>query len=285
MTHSNPNAPVSPQSIFSEHHTLRHGHHPSEPLDVHFQARSGSYESIPSLHPSIADSLTQLIPPNHPHSPTAYKANMKALPTTPLGPTMSKMEDVSPREESSAEEKRAQLQRRMRALEKRLGERLIDDGTGKLIVKPAEGTTIILADVPDFWPPTPTSSTPEWARDDVVPRTVPVPKGTVIEPKTLSKKTKLRPGNQDKDSIAGDLKIYVGRQTQVAQFTSAAGMATPLNRQNSNKGLTRTSTQESEDGTKGHTYDPTDEDAIMAKNRRRQLVKVRYHPSVFDSVC
>ena len=198
---------------------------------------------------------------------------------------MSKMEDVSPREESSAEEKRAQLQRRMRALEKRLGERLIDDGTGKLIIKPAEGTTIILADVPDFWPPTPTSSTPEWARDDVVPRTVPVPKGTVIEPNTLGKKTKLRPGNQDKDSIAGDLKIYIGRQTQVAQFSSAAEMATPLNRQNSNKGLTRTSTQESGDGTKGHTYDPTDEDAIMANNRRRQLVKVRYHPSVFDSVC
>ena len=171
-----------------------------------------------------------------------------------------------------------QLQRRMRALEKRLGERLKDDGTGKLVIQPAEGSTAILADLVDFWPPTPTSSTPEWARDDVVPRTVPLPapSSPLRSDASWSKGKGVLRMEASNGKAAEELKICVGRQTQVSQTTIMTD-AVPLNRQNSSRSkqqavLARNGDQSVDLGK--IDYPISEEVEIMAQTRRRQLVKV-----------
>jgi hypothetical protein len=96
---------------------------------IHGRPRSNSIDSAISLHPSIADSITRLLPLTHPLSPGTHSPFNKALPNVP---SISK-DDLSI-------EQRQRLLRSMKALEKRLGESLTEDITGGLVVGPSQGS-------------------------------------------------------------------------------------------------------------------------------------------------
>lgn len=105
--------------------------------------RSGSIDSNhSSLHPSIADSATRLIPLSYPHPPADRVDNdtssIRDVAFVDKMSTKAKQRpepvEISTSNELTAEQRQTLL-RRVRVLEKRLGEPLKEDETGKWVVQ------------------------------------------------------------------------------------------------------------------------------------------------------
>jgi hypothetical protein len=108
------------------------------------RSRSDSIESNhSSQHPSIADSVTRLIPLSHPHSSIKQiTPDKRFVPGVPISEEMSiKTNDqteqvgVSTKNDLTAEQRQVLL-RRVKVLEKRLGEPLMEDEMSRLVVQP-----------------------------------------------------------------------------------------------------------------------------------------------------
>ncbi|KAK4685630.1 hypothetical protein P7C73_g4512, partial [Tremellales sp. Uapishka_1] len=165
--------PASPARAWArEPLTPIRGHHrePSNPDSViHPErlttpiGRSASLDSLPSLHPSLSDSintLSRLIP-----SP----------PVPPKSAASSRLQAPLESRNKLLPEQRALLVRRTRKLEQVLGEPLGEKQIERLIVEPStSSTTVVTRYEGSAWPASPSSksATPEWAKEDCVPRRV-----------------------------------------------------------------------------------------------------------------
>ncbi|OCF44034.1 hypothetical protein I317_02142 [Kwoniella heveanensis CBS 569] len=136
-----PTSPTSPPNHYFTNHTQTHGY-PYGHVQSHGHFRSASIDSLPSLHPSLSESintLSNLIPVSPTKAdPRATTANLK---------TLSPEADLKARNDLTPEQ-RAILLRRTRKLEQMLGEALPERQIGRLVVDPHHNTSA-------GWPLTP----------------------------------------------------------------------------------------------------------------------------------
>ncbi|WWC90597.1 uncharacterized protein L201_005533 [Kwoniella dendrophila CBS 6074] len=264
--------------------------------------RSSSIDSLPSLHPSISDSvntLSGLIS----STPSKLKQDDKFVPSTKIN--VGRFTDIQARNDLTPEQ-RAILLRRTKKLEQMLGEALPENQVEKLVIEPVNtGSTYMTKNSEDAWPKTPPSSskggrrTPEWERDDCIPNRI---KDSSSANQThsrskssLADKAKAAlglgpdrsiPNGGRSDEGKDHLKVYVSRSLQESHTVSRGNpfngrSGGGINRQSNSppdKGNSQTSspTTPGTATTMGSSNWPGNEheEETIRKNRRLQLAKL-----------
>lgn len=253
------------------------GYGPYSPSSMQSPGRSASIDSIPSLHPSMSDSintLSRLLPP----SPIAPSSSFNGLGRLALVPQHSNLElgtsnDLNP-------EQRATLLRRHRKLEQILGESLDEKEVERLMVRPINATrTIFTGTDDDIWPSSPDTArrraVPEWAKEDCVPK---ISRAPVIDRPALNRsgssmvrKAKAAFGLDKGKDVEGPLEVFVAREKSVAETTTRqydrSRPAVP--RQASASDLSSPKSSRSGEG-----ENEGDEDEAGRRLKRNQLAKV-----------
>jgi hypothetical protein len=197
-----------------------------------------------------------------------------------------------PRSELSTEQRQV-LIRRARKLEQLLGEPLGENQIAQLVVDPSTSSMTITTRVSETWPNSPVSGInklPEFARDDCVPRhhhervLNPNQQGNVGRSGSLGRKAKavLGIGEEGKERDEGDLKVYLNRETRIAETSfprrSSAGGRAPI----TSRGLRDSPV--SPTGTVQSFWIDEEEDDGSKKGKRIQLAKVLFTSPSFVSI-
>ncbi|WWD02271.1 hypothetical protein V865_000310 [Kwoniella europaea PYCC6329] len=276
---------------------------PSIASQAHAHLRSASIDSLPSLHPSLSESintLSGLLPPS-PTKPS--KTDNKISPFPPTKVNVGRFTDIRARNDLTPEQ-RAILLRRTRKLEQMLGEALPENQVEKLVIDPVNSSsTYLTKNSEDSWPKTPPSSSkvPEWARDDVIPHRAkdpsPAPQqnigiSMVRSKSSLADKAKAALGIGSGTGGKDDLKVYVSRSLQESHTISRGNSfndshRTGVNRssldnhsppdKNKNQSQASSPTTPATATTTTSSSWPTDErdeEELIRKNRRQQLAKL-----------
>lgn len=235
-----PSTPTTPSRLYD------HSEHLATYSPTH--GRSGSLDSLPSLHPSLSESVTtlsRLLPSSSPVPPVPSlpRPNTRtSLPPLPPLPPLPARNDLLP-------EQRAVLLRRARKIEQVLGEPLPESQVERLVVDPSHASTTVVTSINHEWPetPSPRGKVPEWDQEDCVPRTVrrgPEGMATAMAMSTsnansgsgvlgggnlvrsgsvFAKKAKKALRRDRKDDESSDLKVYVAREMRVVETTVRGG--------------------------------------------------------------
>ncbi|WVQ80163.1 hypothetical protein IAT38_002268 [Cryptococcus sp. DSM 104549] len=273
--------------------------------------RSSSIDSLPSLHPSLSESINTLaerrpLLSQSAHTQTYATAGPGASHTAP---SPSRQPPLTTTTTTLTPSQRTMLLRRTRKLEQVLGESLPEQQISRHVVDPLNGVTTFDTRVAeDAWPESPMPGapgaagrrTPEWEREDCVPQRVkndPYATGAGAGGKpglsrsgsTLAKKAKaafsLGGGGGEKKDSAEDLRVYVSRQMRVTQTISRGSSGNlpglPLQSVNreDNGGKGSTGSGESElvspvSAKSGSTVEEVERDEETRRNRRQQLAKL-----------
>jgi hypothetical protein len=198
---------------------------------THDRGRSSSIDSVPSINPSLSESintLSRLIPASPPsqYAPPSPIAE-KVLPPVPRNASFNLSA-----QNNLTQDERSVLTRRARKLEKILGEPLGENQMAHFVVDPStSGVTITTRVSENAWPCSPVSGIyklPDWAKEDCVPRRVhdripDPPPGTITRSESFARKAKDALGiTGERDKNAGeveDLKVYLSRETRVSEST------------------------------------------------------------------
>ncbi len=245
----------------------------------HSRVRSTSLDSIPSLHPSVSDSintLTRLLPQTNPLAyPLISAPPNKSLPALPPHaenhhnpshtlPTLTSRNDLAP-------DQRTLLRRRTRKLEQVLGETLHERQIQQHVVRPT--TMTVTTGFDDLWP-SPNSSSksasssprgvPEWQKRDAIPHRTKIALENAGKPvsRTSSKLGKVSQGSTDKD----DSKVHVQREMRVSE--------------NSTRQSIRPGERSPVSPVDHIEMENLDEDDMVRRARRLQLAKVGFQ--LFD---
>nr|XP_019044812.1 hypothetical protein I302_06726 [Kwoniella bestiolae CBS 10118]OCF23742.1 hypothetical protein I302_06726 [Kwoniella bestiolae CBS 10118] len=288
-------SPISPSrpAIHNRSHTLAQAESISSPpitSHAHTHLRSASIDSLPSLHPSLSESintLSGLLPP----SPTRTRTEAKPLPPTKVN--VGRFTDIRARNDLTPEQ-RAILLRRTRKLEQMLGEALPENQVEKLVIDPINSSSTYLTKSSEDS----SSRLPEWERDDVLPHRMKESSsseqrdnvGMSRSKSSLADKAKAAlgfgPGGRD------DLKVYESRSLQESHTISRGNSFN-----NSQGGVNRSSSSPEDDKNKdkekgksqasspttpatatttGSSWpaDENDEEEMIRRNRRQQLAKL-----------
>ncbi|KAK6910780.1 hypothetical protein I203_104812 [Kwoniella mangroviensis CBS 8507] len=275
----------------------------SPPLTSHANThlRSASIDSLPSLHPSLSESINTLsgLLPASPTKPS--KTDNKISPFPPTKVNVGRFTDIRARNDLTPEQ-RAILLRRTRKLEQMLGEALPEKQIEKLVIDPVNSSsTYLTKNSEDSWPKTPPSSSkvPEWARDDVIPHRAkdsspePHQNLNVVKSKgSLADKAKAALGLGSGAGGKDDLKVYVSRSLQESHTISRGNSFNDSHRTGVNRSSSDNHTPPDKNKHQSPASSPTtpatattttssswptderDEEEVIRKNRRQQLAKL-----------
>ncbi|WWC93470.1 hypothetical protein V866_000305 [Kwoniella sp. B9012] len=274
---------------------------PSKASHAPAHLRSASIDSLPSLHPSLSESintLSGLLPPS-PTIPSKTDNKPSPFPTTKVN--VGRFTDIRARNDLTPEQ-RAILLRRTRKLEQMLGEALPGNQVEKLVIDPVNSSsTYLTKNSEDSWPKTPPSSSkvPEWARDDVIPHREkdpsPEPQQTLKidrSKNSLADKAKAALGLGSGAGGRDDLKVYVSRSLQESHTISRGNSFNDSHRTGVNRSSADNHTPPDKNKNQSQTSSPTtpatattttssswlpderDEEELIRRNRRQQLAKL-----------
>ncbi|OXG38404.1 hypothetical protein C359_04403 [Cryptococcus neoformans Bt120] len=191
--------------------------------------KSASIDSLPSLHPSLTDSvnlerrplLKQPLPP----LPTQHRPTQSTItisrPSLPPFPSVNQALSTSSTLTSS---QRTILIRRTRKLEALLGETLSESQISQHVVDPLNSVKEFDTQMKEGWPDSPPAGwgkrVPEWEREDCLVQRVKGENGEEGgegKAKSLAQKTLAALNLTSKKPEGDDLKVYVSRQMRVTE--------------------------------------------------------------------
>ena len=255
--------------------------------------RGASLDSLSSSRPSISGSintLTPLLAGDRQRPDETWRPPVRSDVHPSVNPQSSGIRYIGGTGSQNVEDP-VQVQMKTRALEKRLGEKLVDHGNGRLSVQPPPGSTVLVAEIEDWSPPDSANSIPEWARDDVVPHVVEgSPTRAAPERQASSgKKARMALGfgrhrtGREASEGTNDLKVFVERQVQITQTSGRSG------KHQRNKSVNRDYPVEevrvSSEEPRSSLDWALDEEEMLERVRTRRFAKVRSSFSNTQSPC